>query len=88
MPRLLFEHPVTDAELWGSKHADRVALFAAWGSNVTSYVAADGSNSVVVAVDVHDMEGMEAHLASPEIVAAKQEHGVIDQIAVFAPADG
>lgn len=88
MPRLLFEHPVTDAEHWAARHAERIELFSAWGSNVTSYVAADGSNRVIVAVDVHDMDAMAAHLASPEIASAKQAHGVIDPIDVFAPAEG
>jgi len=87
MPRLLFQHPVTDAENWASRHAERVELFAAWGSNVVSYVAADGSNDVIVAVDVHDMAAMEAHMTSPEIVAAKQAHGVMEPIVIYGAAE-
>lgn len=84
MPRLLFQHAVSDADLWASKHDERVSLFAAWASNVVSYVASDGSNDVIVAADVHDLDGMQAHMASPEIVAAKQAHGVIEPVVVYS----
>jgi hypothetical protein len=31
-------------------------------------------------VDVHDLAGMQAALASPEIEAAKQAHGVLEPL--------
>ncbi len=83
MPRVLFVHSVSDVEHWASKHSDRVNAFAAWGSNVVDYLGADGSTSVCVGVDVHDMAAMEASLASPEIEAAKQAHGVLEPIVMY-----
>lgn len=83
MPRVLFAHHVTDVDHWASKHSERVEAFAAWGSNVVDYVAADGSDWVIVGVDVHDMESMRASLAGPEIEAAKRAHGVVDPIHMF-----
>jgi hypothetical protein len=77
---------VTDVGHWSSKHPERVEAFAAWGSNVVDYVAEDGSDWVVVGVDVHDMDAMKAALASPEIEAAKRAHGVIDPIHMFVEA--
>ena len=44
------------------------------------YLAADGGNNAAVSVDVHDMEGMQAALTSPEIAAAKQAHGVLEPL--------
>ncbi len=82
MPRVLFTHPVRDRAHWASKHSERTAAFAAWGSNVIDYLAADGSNNVAVSVDVHDLAGMQAALASPEIAAAKQAHGVLDPLGI------
>jgi hypothetical protein len=83
MPRVVFTHAVNDPALWASKHAERVAAFASWGANVTDYLSADGSSTVAVSVDVHDMTAMNAALASPEIAAAKQAHGVIDPVTVL-----
>lgn len=82
MPRVVFTHPVKDRAHWASKHSERVQAFAAWGSNVVDYLSADGSNKVAVAVDVHDLAGMEAALRSPEIEAAKQAHGVLEPLAM------
>jgi hypothetical protein len=36
-----------------------------------------------VSVDVHDLAGMQKALATPEIKAAKEAHGVIDPLAIF-----
>jgi hypothetical protein len=70
----VFTHPVSDLAHWASKHSERVKAFASWGSNVVDCLGADGSNNVSVCVDVHDLAG----LNSPEIVAAKQAHGVLE----------
>lgn len=83
MPRVVFAHSVKDRALWASKHSERVAAFAAWGSNVVDYLGADGSDNVAVGVDVHDMAAMQAALASPEIAGAKQAHGVVDPVIVL-----
>lgn len=83
MPRVLFAHPVSDRDHWASKHSERVDAFAARGSNVVEYLAADGSNNVCVSIDVHDMDAMQAALASPEIEAAKEAHGVIEPVVMF-----
>lgn len=86
MPRVVFTHAVSDRAHWASKHAERVAAFAAWGSNVIDHLSADGSNNVAVSVDVHDMVAMQAALASPELGAAKQAHGVIEPVTVLIGA--
>ena len=80
MPKVVFTHPVRDRALWASKHSERVAAFASWGSNVVDYLSADGGTNVAVSVDVHDLAAMEAALASPEIEAAKQAHGVLEPL--------
>ena len=83
MPRVVFTHAVKDVALWASKHSERVAAFAAWGTNVVDHVSADGGNNVAVSADVHDIAGMKKAMSSPEIQAAKQAHGVIDPIAIY-----
>lgn len=83
MPKVVFTHGVSDRDHWASKHSERVAAFAAWGSNVVDYLSADGSNNAAVSVDVHDMAAMQEALNSPEIEAAKQAHGVVEPITLL-----
>ncbi len=82
MPRVIFTHQVRDRALWASKHSERVAAFAPWGSNVIDYLGADGGNKVAVSVDVHDIEGMKAAFNSPELAAGKQAHGVVEPVLI------
>ena len=83
MPRVVFTHAVRDVDLWVSKHSDRVQAFSPWGSNVVDHVNADGSKSVGVSVDVHDMEGMQTAMQTAEMDAAKKAHGVLEPVMVF-----
>ncbi len=83
MPRVVFTHPVSDVEHWASKHSERVEAFASWGSNVVDCLGADGSNNVSVCVEVHDLDVMQAAMASPDIEAKKQANGVLEPISVF-----
>jgi S-adenosylmethionine:diacylglycerol 3-amino-3-carboxypropyl transferase len=83
MPKVVFTHAVNDPAFWASKHAERVAAFASWGTNVVDYLSADSSKTVAVGVDVHDMAAMQAALTSPEIAAAKKAHGVVEPITML-----
>jgi hypothetical protein len=83
MPRVVFTHAVSDVDHWASKHSDRVQAFSVWGSNIVDHVNADGSKSVGVSVDVHDMDGMQAAMQTAEMDAAKEAHGVLEPVMVF-----
>jgi hypothetical protein len=83
MPRVVFTHAVSDVDHWASKHSDRVQAFSAWGSNILDHLNADGSKSVGVSVDVHDMDGMQAAMQTAEMDAAKEAHGVLEPVMVF-----
>ena len=83
MPRVVFTHAVNDLDLWVSKHSERVQAFSPWGSNVVDHVNADGSKSVGVSVDVHDMDAMWAAMETAEMDAAKQAHGVLEPVRVL-----
>ena len=83
MPKVVFTHAVIDPTLWASKHAERVAAFASWGTNVVDHFNSDDASHVAVSVDVHDLAGMRKAIASPEIEAAKRAHGVVDPITML-----
>jgi hypothetical protein len=89
MPRVVVTHAVEDVERWLSGNAGRVAAVESGsGSNVTDYVAHDGSNNVAISADVSDLPAMQAMLASPppEVAAAMAEHGVIPPLTVYVEA--
>ena len=85
MPKIVATHAVVDIERWLSGKAERAAVISAYATDVTDYVAADGSNTIAISANVHDMEGMAAMMAapSPEDAAAMERHGVLPPIVVY-----
>ena len=89
MPRIVIAHPVVDVERWlGGKEGRAAAIESGSGSNVTDYVAQDGSNTVAISADVEDIEGFQSMLTSPppEVAAAMEEHGVLQPITIYVQA--
>ena len=89
MPRVVITHAVLDVERWLQGKAERAqAIESGTGSNVTDYVAADGSNSVAVTADVADVEAINSMLASPppEVMAKMEAHGVVPPITAYIEA--
>lgn len=89
MPRVVITHAVADIERWLKGKAERAeAIESGSGSNVTDYVAHDGSNNIAVTADVQDLAAMQAMLASPsaEVAARMEEHGVIPPITAYVEA--
>ena len=85
MPRIVITHAVVDIELWLKGKADRAAAI---GTNVTDYVAQDGSNNIAVTADVEDIDAAQAMMASPppEVAAKMEEHGVIPPLTLYIEA--
>ena len=66
MPRVVITHAVEDIDRWLEGKAPRAAAIeSGTGSNVTDYVAADGSNKIAITADVADLAAMQGMLASP-----------------------
>ncbi len=78
-------HAVVDIERWLDGKAERAAAIGSFGTNVTDYVAADGSNNIAITADVHDVAGAQAMLASPspDVAAAMESHGVLPPVAAY-----
>jgi hypothetical protein len=76
---MVVTHAVVDIERWLDGKAERAAAIGRVATNVTDYVAADGSNNVAITADIHDMEGAQSMMASPspEDAAIEERHGVI-----------
>ena len=88
MPRVLLTHSVVDVERWLKGKAERAAAIGSAGTNVTDYVAADGSKNVAVTLDVRDMKAAQELLSSPppEAAAQAEAHGVLPPITVYIEA--
>ena len=85
MPKIVITHKVVDIARWLKGKAERAAVVGAYATQVTDYVAMDGSNTIAVTADVHDMAGAQAMMASPspEDAAAMERHGVIPPLTVY-----
>ncbi len=88
MPRMVITHAVVDVDRWLEGKAERAAVIGAAGTNVTDYVAADGSNNIAVTADIHDLDAAQAIMASPspEVAAQMEAHGVIPPLTAYIEA--
>jgi len=78
-------HAVKDIETWLKGKEERAAVIGRYGTNVTDHVAMDGSNTIAVTADIHDMAGAQAMMSSPspEVAALEEKHGVIQPMTVY-----
>jgi hypothetical protein len=85
MPKLIATHAVVDIERWLEGKAERAEQLSGVATNVTDYVAIDGSNNVAITADIHDMAGLQAMMASPsaEDIATTERHGVIQPVIAY-----
>ena len=89
MPRVVVTHAVEDIDRWlQGKAARAAAIESGTGSNVTDYIAHDGSTNVAITADVADLAALQGMLASPppEVLASMQAHGVIQPITAYVEA--
>ena len=89
MPKVVVMHAVEEMDRWLAGHDGRAAAIESGsGSNVTDFVAADGSANVAITADVADLDAMTSMLGSPspEVAAAMQAHGVVPPITVYVQA--
>jgi len=85
MPKMVITHAVVDIDRWLTGKAERAAVIGPYATNVTDHVAVDGSNNIAVTADIHDMEGIQALMASPspEDKAIEEKHGVIQPMTAY-----
>ena len=84
----MLTHSVVDVERWLAGKAERAAAIGSGGTNVTDYVASDGSKNVAITLDVYDMKAAQELLSSPppEAAAQAEAHGVLPPITVYIEA--
>jgi len=87
MSTIIVRHKVGNFKTWLKGHQDRVDLFSKFASGFQTYQDTNDPNSVVIVVDVFDLDGMQAVMKDPEVMEkiAKQKHTVIEPITVSMP---
>lgn len=84
---IVTRHKVGDFETWLKGHQDRLDIFDSAMSSLKTFQDTDNPNSVVLVIEVTDMEKFEAILNNPSIEVFKKKHTVIDPITVSMPVE-
>ncbi len=85
MPTVVVRHRVGDFDTWLKGHEDRVKLFAPAVSRFNTFRDQDDPNSVVLVLEVTDMEKLGAIMNDPGVKEAKDRHTVVEPILLSMP---
>ena len=86
MPKVVITHAVQDIDRWLQGKAERAAAIeGGTGSNVTDYLAQDGSKNIAITADVADVDAMKSLLTAPsaEVAATMEAHGVVQPLTAY-----
>ena len=85
MPTVVVRHKVGDFETWLKGHQDRVKIFAPAASSFKTFQDQDDPQSVVMVLEVTDMEKLGAMMNDPNIQEAKDRHTVKEPLLLSMP---
>jgi hypothetical protein len=80
MPTVIARHKVGNFETWLKGHEDRKNIFAPAVSSFKTFQDQDDPNSIVLVLEVTDMEKLQAIMTDPKVQEAKDRHTVKDPI--------
>jgi hypothetical protein len=86
MPKVVITHAVQDLDRWLEGKAERAAAIeSAGGSDVTDYIAVDGSKTIAVTAVVAEMESVKSMAAAPppDVAALMEKHGVVMPVMIY-----
>jgi hypothetical protein len=85
MPTVVVRHKVGDFKTWLKGHEDRARIFASAVSSFKTFQDTDDPKSVVMVLEVTDMDKLNAIMTDPKIQKDKDRHTVKDPIIVSVP---
>ena len=85
MPTVVVRHKVGDFDTWLKGHEDRMKIFSPAVSSFKTFQDQDDSRSVILVLEVTDMEKLGAIMNDPKVQEAKDKHTVIDPIVLSMP---
>ena len=87
MPTIVVRHKVRDIDTWLKGHQERVEIFAPAVSSFKTFQDQDDPTSVILVLEVTDMEKMGAIMNDPNIQETKDRHTVLEPIVMSMPVD-
>ena len=89
MPTIVVRHKVGDIDAWLKGHKDRVEIFTPAVSSFKTFQDTDDPKSVVLVVEVTDMDKLGAIMKDQHIMQdiAKEKHTVLEPIIMSMPVD-
>jgi len=85
MPALVIRHKVGDFNTWLKGHDDRVRLFGPAVSSFKTFQDQDDPKSVLLVLEVTDMEKLGAIMNDPNVQTAKDRHTVKEPLIISTP---
>jgi hypothetical protein len=85
MPTVVIRHKVGNFETWLKGHADRVRLFAPAVSSFKTFQDQEDPKSVLLVLEVTDMDKLGALMKDPNIQVAKDRHTVKEPLVISMP---
>jgi hypothetical protein len=89
MSTIVVRHKVRDIDAWLKGHQERIEIFAPAVSGFKTFQDTDDPKSVVLVLEVTDMEKLEAIMKDPHIMQdiAKDRHTVLEPIIMSMPVE-
>jgi len=85
MPTVIVRHKVGDFDTWLEGHEDRVKIFSPAVSSFKTFQDQEDPKSVIMVLEVTDMEKLGGIMNDPKVQEAKDRHTVIDPIVLSMP---
>jgi len=85
MPTVIIRHKVGDFDTWIKGHHDREEIFSSAASGFQEFRDTDDPNSVVLVLQVSDMDKLNTIVSDPKVQKKKEEHTVIDPLIISMP---
>ncbi len=85
MPTVVIRHKVGDFDTWIKGHQDRAELFGPAISGFQTFQDVDDPKSVVLVLEVTDMDKLNAMMQDPKVQEKKEQHTVIDPLVISMP---
>ena len=84
---IVARHKVKDINLWLKGHEDRLRIFGPAISGLKTFQDQDDPNSVIIVMEVTDMEKFGAIMSDPNTQDAKDRHTVLEPITISMQVD-
>lgn len=87
MPTIVIRHKVGDMDAWLNGHQDRLELFAPAISGFKTFRDTDDDKTVVMVMEVTDLEKLRGIINDPKNFQIKARHTVLEPIIISMPVE-